>query len=135
MTQKKMLRLLITETPINRDVYLESYAIDYKGAYGDYHYKISFVQARDIVIRPVEIAVASPVAVPARPAPPPAKTHTVVSGDTLWWIAQQHYGRGADYPKLYSVNKDAIEAEAKRRGFRNSDNGHWIFPGTVLTLP
>ena len=27
------------------------------------------------------------------------------------------------------------EAAAKKHGRRNSDNGHWIYPGTVLTLP
>ena len=35
----------------------------------------------------------------------------------------------------YNANKEVIEATAKAHGKANSDNGRWIWPGTVLTIP
>lgn len=62
-------------------------------------------------------------------------SYTVVSGDTLWRIAAQFYGRGVDYEKIYEANREIIESTAKSRGKKDSSHGHWIFPGTVLTIP
>lgn len=62
-------------------------------------------------------------------------SYTVVSGDTLWRIASQFYGRGVDYEKIYEANRENIENTAKSRGKKDSSHGHWIFPGTVLTIP
>ncbi|RDY26747.1 LysM peptidoglycan-binding domain-containing protein [Lachnotalea glycerini] len=61
--------------------------------------------------------------------------YTIVSGDTLWALAIRFYGSGVLYTKLYNANTDIIESKAKERGKSNSDNGHWIFPGTVITIP
>jgi len=47
---KTKLRLLITETPINHDVYLSSYDVTYSGGYGDYDYSIEFIQAKELKI-------------------------------------------------------------------------------------
>lgn len=62
-------------------------------------------------------------------------SYTVVSGDTLWRIAKQFYGRGISYERIYTANKELIEQTAKERGKENSSNGHWIFPGTTLIIP
>ncbi len=61
--------------------------------------------------------------------------YTVVSGDTLWDIARRFLGSGVRYVEIYNGNKDIIESTAKGRGKKNSGNGHWIFPGTVLRIP
>ena len=59
----------------------------------------------------------------------PAKTsggtapYTVKSGDCLWNIAKKQLGNGADYTKIYNLNKDKIK------------NPNLIYPGQVLTLP
>lgn len=45
-----LLHLLIPGTPINHDVYLEDYDIRYAGAFGDYEYSISFIDAREITV-------------------------------------------------------------------------------------
>lgn len=60
--------------------------------------------------------------------------YTVESGDTLWGIAAKYLGSGVQYVQIYNDNASVIEGEAKRRGKTSSDNGHWIFPGTVLTI-
>ncbi len=62
-------------------------------------------------------------------------TYTVVQGDTLWKIAVQFYGSGVQYEKIYEANKEIIESTAKTRGKKDSSHGHWIFPGTVLSVP
>lgn len=61
--------------------------------------------------------------------------YEVKSGDTLWAIAKKFLGKGTRYVEIYNLNKDVIEAEAKAHGKSSSDNGHWIWPGTLLTIP
>ena len=65
----------------------------------------------------------------------PSKTHTVKKGDTLWGIAKTKLGKGTRYKEIYSLNKNVIEAAAKKHGKKSSSNGHWIYPGTVLKIP
>ena len=60
-------------------------------------------------------------ATPEPPAPEPARTYTVVSGDTLWAIAERFYGDG---------NKYQVIADAS--GVANPD---LIYPGQQLTIP
>lgn len=61
--------------------------------------------------------------------------YTVQKGDSLWNIAKQYYGNGTKCKDIYELNKQMIEAEAKRRGKMDSNNGYWIFPGMVLQFP
>lgn len=83
-----------------------------------------------------------------RSAPPPgratgerapddgkAATHTVVPGDTLWHVAGRNLGGAALWDSVYALNRRTIEDAARRHGYASSRRGHWIFPGTVLTLP
>lgn len=51
------------------------------------------------------------------------RTYTVESGDTLWKIAEQHYGNGAKYMVIFEANRDLL------------DNPDRIFPGQVLKIP
>lgn len=71
----------------------------------------------------------------ARAEKTPVKAiHTVRDGDTLWALAKYYYGNGSLHSYIYHANKSVIEAEAKKRGFKSSNSGHWIFPGTKLTI-
>ncbi|MCL2531468.1 MAG: LysM peptidoglycan-binding domain-containing protein [Oscillospiraceae bacterium] len=127
----RRLRLLVTQTPINLDVYIESFGGDFAGGYGDFDYNIAFTQARQLRIH----LSGQGEQTGARPCPPASSTHTVRVGETLWAIAQRHLGNGAQHQRIYNANRDIIEAEAQRRKGRSSNNGHWIFPGTVLQIP
>jgi nucleoid-associated protein YgaU len=49
--------------------------------------------------------------------------YTVVPGDSLWAIAEQFYGAGAQYPRLFEANRDRVT------------NPDLIFPGQVLRVP
>lgn len=51
------------------------------------------------------------------------KTYTVVSGDTLWKIASDHYGKGNEYMKIFEANRDIL------------DNPDKIKVGQVLKIP
>ena len=65
-----------------------------------------------------------------------SKSYTVKSGDCLWNIAKKFYGSGAKYTVIYNANKTVIENTAKKyRNGKGSSNGHWIYPGTKLTIP
>ena len=77
--------------------------------------------AAEAAEEPVEEAVVEE-AVEVVPEPEPAaRTYTVVSGDTLWAIAERFYGDGNKYQTI-----------ADASGVSNPD---LIHPGQVLTIP
>ena len=80
-----------------------------------------------VVPAAVEETAPAPAPEPAAPPPPPPppppapRTYTVVSGDTLWAIAERFYGDGSQYQQI-----------ADASGVPNPD---LIHPGQVLTIP
>ncbi len=52
------------------------------------------------------------------------ETYTVKPGDSMWAIAQQYLGNGADWMKIYDANKELIGATPEL-----------IHPGYVLKIP
>lgn len=61
--------------------------------------------------------------------------YTIKSGDTLTKISVALYKTAVYRNALYEANREIIEATAIKHKFKSSDNGHWIFPGTVLVVP
>lgn len=51
------------------------------------------------------------------------KTYTVQSGDTLWKISEEIYGKGSNYMKIFEANTDQLEHPDR------------IFPGQKLKIP
>jgi nucleoid-associated protein YgaU len=49
--------------------------------------------------------------------------HTVAKGDTLWKIAETHYGNGSKYTTIFEANKPMLSDPDK------------IYPGQVLRIP
>ena len=75
-------------------------------------------------VAPAAVEKPAPAAEPAPPPPPPPaapRTYTVVSGDTLWAIAERFYGDGSKYQKIATAS--------------NIPNPDLIQPGQVLTIP
>lgn len=63
------------------------------------------------------------------------KPYKVQRGDTLWGIAKKMLGDGSKWKTIYNANKTLIEKLAKQAGRKSSQNGHWIYVGTILTIP
>jgi len=68
-------------------------------------------------------------------APTGGVTYTVQPGDTLEKISKKFYGVFLKTKQIYQANKTVIESVAQRHGKKSSSNGHWIYPGTKLTIP
>ena len=129
------LSILVTGYPINNDVILAEYASIAAGAFGDLEYEITFKEDRAIKITSTTDTTTK------RPTTSSSgKTYTVKKGDTLWAIAKKFYGSGTKWKTIYNANKTIIENTAKARwkaaGInRDSQNGHWIFPGCKIVIP
>ena len=131
--------LMLTETPINADVYLETFDYTPTGGVGNIDYSISFVEARSVTVMTAQeaattsSALSSNTASGTRPAAAATdttvaseqtRTYTVKSGDCLWTIAKRFLGKGSRYTEIYEMNKSVIGA-----------NPNLIRPGQVYTLP
>ncbi len=53
----------------------------------------------------------------------PATFYTVVKGDNLTRIAEEHYGDGTKYPAIFDANRPMLSDPDK------------IYPGQVLRIP
>lgn len=71
----------------------------------------------------VEITFLSDAPAPKPQTTPTLRIHKVVAGDTLSKIANQYYGNGNDYMKIFDANKDKLKDPDK------------IFPGQELIIP
>lgn len=135
-----ILNLIVSGGGINKDVTIKSFEYEQSGGRGDYEYSISFVVYRTLKMYEAETedvkATTKKKMTKKRETKPAAKKYTVVSGDNLWSIARKFYGgTGTDWKKIYDANQSVIESTAKNHGYSSSNNGWWIFPGCVLTIP
>lgn len=128
------LRILMTGSPINHDVYLSDFNAVYESGYGDYKYDIEFETRRDIKIVSTKVA-AQKSSKSSSSGSSAKRTYTIKSRDTLWAIAQKFYGKGTKHSTIYNANKTIIEATAKKHKKKSSNGGHWIYAGTILTIP
>jgi nucleoid-associated protein YgaU/DNA-binding SARP family transcriptional activator len=72
-------------------------------------------------------------AAPALEQEAPARVlpkHTVLAGESLWKVAEQHLGDGSRFGEISDLNYGVAQAD----GGALSDD-HWIEPGWVLVLP
>lgn len=128
------LRVMITETPVNLDVYIASMSTDYAGGFGDIAYSLTLIEAKDINIETETPATPSselPEEVPelVRPDIPRRKaanksTYARKAGETLWDIAADQLGDGARWPEIYALNRELI-----------GDDPTTEHPGQTYTLP
>lgn len=123
-------RLLITGTDLDINVRMGIESFDYEersGELGDLYYSIKLSEWKDYSPRRIVLQEKKPTAKdPSRAGQPNGmpKTYTVVKGDCLWYIAKRFYGKGGEWPKIYSVNKAII-----------GGNPNLIYPGQVFTIP
>jgi nucleoid-associated protein YgaU len=131
MRSKKPIRLTVTGTPINYAVTIRSFNIDPErgGSPGDIYYDIAFKEYVFVNFRKVEVSAKQEVrilsAASVRPNTAAKVTrYTVVSGDSLWKIAQRYLNDGDKWRTIYNANKAVVGA-----------NPNLIFPGQTLVIP
>lgn len=127
------LKLNITGTPFSFWVYIDTYDASVEDALGNIHYKIEFSKVINISVDTVKAKVVKTTG--NNRTSTKSKTYTIKKGDTLWGIAVKYYGKGIQWKKIYNANKSVIESAAKKHGKKSSSNGHWIYPGTKITIP
>jgi hypothetical protein len=62
--------------------------------------------------------------------PPQARSHTVVSGDSLWGISRRFLGDGGRWREIYNLNPQIAQGN-----LGSGRASYTIFPGQVLNLP
>ena len=128
------LQVMVTGNPINIDCFVEDYDGEAVGGFGDWDYKVSFLESRDIEITATKTSNTQKTT--TKRSTKESKTYTVKPGDCLWTIAEKLKGSGSSWTSIYNANKTVIEKTAKDHGYSSgSNNGWWIFPGCVLTIP
>ena len=134
---KAVVRLIISDMRVNLAMLIDDFTYFMKEGDGDFYYTILLSEYRTLNVPSVQITTkVRSNGLLSRPGTAVSGgTHTVVSGDTLWGISKQKYGNGSSYPKIYNANSGTIETSAKKHGKSSSDNGHWIYPGDVYTIP
>ena len=111
------LKLLITQTPVNLDVYVKSFDYTAKGGLGDYTYDINFVAAKPLLVRTVTEADAqrqqTGFELLTRATLKPRTGLYMTYLDTAWTVAQLLRGNGGDWQQLLDDNgistPDAID--------------------------
>lgn len=119
------LNLLITQTGVNLQVYLRDFSATAEGSMGNVKYSISFVEAKDLVIKTVEEvdaenAIAEAEAIGNGEVLPelndraslPMPTTTPFGVDeTLWGVAQSVLGDGAKWVEIAAMNPNITDVE------------------------
>ena len=134
------LNLIVSGTWINLDVTIASFSPVEYGAYKNVKYSITFVKSRGLAVYTTKETKAGRN---KKTKPRPKKKDSSQNGsassyyivkknDTLIKIAGK---TGSQWREIYNCNKELIEKAAKKHGLKNSDKGHWIFPGTKLVIP
>lgn len=122
--EKGQVRLLITETDINKIYYIEDFRYGERNGSKDVYYSISFREYKSIKVKTISSTTSTSntaTSTSVRPASPPKPTtYTIKKGDTLWAIAKKYYGDGNKYKELASKN--------------NIKNPDKIYVGQVITI-
>lgn len=121
-TSGEPVRVIITGV-LNMEATIESFSYGEQDATGDVYYTCYLKEYKKIKTKKATVTIATVQPTTRASQQGGGKTYTVVSGDSLWKIAKQFYGNGAEYNKIYSANTDKIK------------NPNLIYPGQVLTIP
>lgn len=107
---------------LNMEVSIESFTYGEKDATGDIYYTLNLKEYKKPKIKNLSDNKNSSRAVQGENTNS-GKSYTVKSGDNLWKISKQFYGKGENYNKIYEANKDKIS------------NPNLIYVGQVLIIP
>lgn len=121
--------LMVTETNINIDVMIRELDIEFRGV-NFWNYSIELAEHKDLRIYTVAEAAARKKAGTTRImsnvtySREKQISYTVKQGDTLWNLARRYLSNGAQYTRIYELNKDVIGTDPLN-----------LRPGTIIILP
>ena len=123
--QHKKLKLIISGTSVNEQVYIDSFSYVLTSL-GDYKYTLSLVEAVDLKVKAKK-----------RSSKKGTKKYKVKRNkETLHGVAKKFYKDGTKYKVIYKANKKLIDTRVKReRKKKKSISKYTIFKGQVLTIP
>ena len=105
----KQIRLIITSTPINMPVLIESFEWGERAGTRDVEFTLTLKEYKPITIKTTPPTTTTPEPTP-RPVDTPTtnkqKTHKVKKGESLWAITQKYTGKGSRYPELKKANQE-----------------------------
>lgn len=122
--QGKILRFIVSETPVNLAVLLSEVSYGEQDGTGDVTANLTLSEYREVGATQVQTSGGQPTA--TRPAESGGlhsspQGYTVVKGDTMWAIARKFYGDATLCWKLASFN--------------DIKNANIIYPGQVVKIP
>ena len=130
-----VVRVVMTGTDINQQMYITNFSYGEKDGTGDVYYTVDLVEYRPITV-PVINETSSNTQNTSRQDEnndnsndannSTQKTHKVVKGDCLWDIAKKYLGKGSDYPKIKEANKSKYPSLSKN---------NIIYVGMELIIP
>lgn len=141
MEKGKVLRLLVTGTPINFDVTIAKFDYSVSGMM-DYSYTITFNRYRELKIYTTSEREITTYEKKTTTRVTPEEgtanvSYSVVSGDSLWGLARTKLGDGSRWKEIYDANQKVIEQTAKKYGNSSAVQGSnvLIYPGEKLVIP
>ncbi len=118
---KEIIRFIITGTPNNIPVIIESISISEKDGTNDVYATIILREYKELGVVKIESAATKNTSRSVETPPVKTRTHKIVRGDTLSAICRKYYGNANLYPKLATVN--------------NIKNPNLIYTGDILKIP
>lgn len=116
-----VVRVILTGTDINQEMYITNFSYGEKDGTGDIYYSMDLLEYRPIIVPTVTENNSNNTQNTNRPTDTnnkndsnnKQKTHKVVKGDCLYDIAKKYYGNGNSYPKIKEANKSKYPSLAK----------------------
>lgn len=119
---EKLLRFVVSDTPVNIAVKVNSINYTEQDGTNDIYVAIILRECREIGVTQITTSESQNKSRPEPTAPPvKSSTYTIVKGDTLSAIARKFYGDASLYPKLAAAN--------------NIKNPNLIITGHTITIP
>ena len=137
MYEGKPLRIIVTDSPTNMQCLIQQFDTVEQDGTRDLYFTLNLLEYRPIEVPNLSNNNQSNNSNNSQNISRPSenndssnsnqqKTHKVVKGDSLWAIAQKHYGKGSLYTKIKEANKTKYPSLAKN---------NIIYPNWELIIP
>ena len=124
MYEGKPLRIIVTDSPTNMQCLIQQFDTVEQDGTRDLYFTLNLLEYRPIEVPNLSNNNQSNNSNNSQNINRPSenndssdsnqqKIHKVVKGDSLWAIAQKHYGNGSLYPKIKEANKTKYPSLAK----------------------